>query len=386
MPFRPTTWLPWARLINAIYSSFPQTGDMEKASFITRPMSVLLDGVRGLAALAVLCGHAVQIGIYDGYYPLSRTVQHNAVIVFFVLSGLVIAHSVQRRHASLSDYTAARVARIVPVAAMAVGFSLVVSLYGEAAGFGYPWPGADLRNVLLPLVFLSESVIGASLVWNPPFWSLVYEVWYYALFGAAVFLRRRERWLWCALLALIAGWKVLLLMPVWLIGAALAQETRRLPLRSAPVAIAAGIGLGWLASGWAEPVSQAFSAYSGLHILALGFSQYVLTDMLLGIGVAVIFLGCAPVAERYAGALEKARGPLAWLAGCSFTLYVVHWPLLLVLRGHGLVAGDNALAFAAIMAGVVALCGVMAALVERRSPQIKAWLLGRVARRVLQPA
>jgi peptidoglycan/LPS O-acetylase OafA/YrhL len=359
---------------------------MENASFVNRPMSILLDGVRGLAALAVLCGHAVQIGIYDGWYPFSRTVQHNAVIVFFVLSGLVIAHSVQRRHASLPDYAAARVARIVPVAVLAVGFSLLVSLYGDAARFGYPWPGADMQNVVLPLFFLSESVIGASLVWNPPYWSLVYEVWYYALFGAAVFLHGRTRWLWCALLALIAGWKVLLLLPVWLIGAALAGETRRLPLRSAPLGIAVGAGLGWLASSSAEPVSQMFSAVSGLHILELGFSQYVLTDILLGIGVALIFMGCAPLADKFAGVLERMRAPLVWIAGCSFTLYVLHWPLLLVLRGHGLVAGDNPLVFAAIMAGVVALCGAMASLVERRSPKIKAWLLARGSGRALQPA
>lgn len=58
-------------------------------------MSIVLDIVRGMAAIAVLIGHAVQLGIYSGPWPFEFSLQHNAVIVFFVSSGILITNSLQ---------------------------------------------------------------------------------------------------------------------------------------------------------------------------------------------------------------------------------------------------------------------------------------------------
>ena len=387
MQSRVVTWPPWARLINPIYSSFIHPWAMQEQTFITRPMSLMLDAVRALAALVVLVGHAVQIGIYGGYFPFSIDMQHNAVIVFFVLSGLVIARAVQQRHTTLFDYALARAVRIVPTAVLAVAFSAVAAMYGQVIGMAYPWPGAEFANVLLPLVFLSESIIGSSLVWNPPFWSLCYEVWFYAIFGATMFLKGRVRILSVLLLTSGAGFKVLLLMPVWLTGVALAGTTYSKPMSigAGAFAISAALFVGFCVSANSELMAHVFAGLLGVDTLDLGFSQTALTDLILGLCVASVFLGLSPFASCSASLLEKTRGPIAWLAGCSFTIYVIHWPLLLVLRGHGLVAGESVLGFAAILAGVVAFCGALASVTERRSTELRAWLIAKRAQRGLSP-
>lgn len=43
---------------------------MDRKTFITPAMSILLDAVRAAAALLVLGGHAVQTKLYIGAYPL----------------------------------------------------------------------------------------------------------------------------------------------------------------------------------------------------------------------------------------------------------------------------------------------------------------------------
>ena len=74
--------------------------------------SVFLDGLRVLAALTVFAGHCVLL-LYHGGFPLAG---HVAVIVFFVLSGYVIAYStLSRPGMSAKRYTVARLSRLYSV-------------------------------------------------------------------------------------------------------------------------------------------------------------------------------------------------------------------------------------------------------------------------------
>ena len=105
--------------------------------FITAPLSVTLDLVRFLAALVVLVCHAAQAKLYSGRFPDIPLAQHYAVVVFFVLSGLVITASVQRRRTSFGQYAIARAARILPVSVAAMAFAtsafvIVTALGGSA--------------------------------------------------------------------------------------------------------------------------------------------------------------------------------------------------------------------------------------------------------------
>ena len=114
-----------------------------------------------------------------------------AVDVFFVLSGFVIAHVCATREHDLRDYVISRTARIYSVAIPALILTAIVDAIGireNAATYQGPFqafsPGLIIRSVF----FIGEQ-------WNAhrfpgsngPYWSLGFEVWYYATFGAFLF-------------------------------------------------------------------------------------------------------------------------------------------------------------------------------------------------------
>lgn len=358
---------------------------MTDAGFINRPMSIALDAVRGLAALVVLLGHIEQHGIYTGTWPFSDVLQHQAVVVFFVLSGLVIANSAFRRSATLADYVLARVARIMPVAIFGVLFSLAAWLIGDwydldVIATARPVQDPDLAAVILPLLFLSEAEWATGLIWNSPYWSLVHEVWYYALFGASFYLCGWKRLAVLALLVPLAGVRMLLLFPVWLCGAALARYAPVRPVRemtalaclfSAVVAMAAAhhYQLVWapFLDALAKPLSD------NLYLTRLAIS-----DTLLAMGVALGFLGLRPLADQRAELLDRLEPPIRWLAECSFTIYIIHWPILNLLHGFGVTVGGNLVLLLGLMAVIVAFCGQVARLTEHRRGKVRRWLQTRL--------
>lgn len=362
---------------------------MAEPGFLSRPLSLALDAVRGLAAVVVLMGHAVQLGLYTGPWPFDISLQHNAVVVFFVLSGLVIANSAFRRPSSLADYAIARLARVGPMVPVAVAAGLIA--WGLAQLDGAPisdvggpaYTTASLSAVVLPLLLLSETPFGVGPLWNAPFWSLVCEVWFYALFGVAFYLRGWRRVVVLALVATVAGFKVLLLLPIWLLGVALARwaPAGGLSPSRGLILLLAGLITGMVATSLQLTLNLLFADALGVPSSSLGFAQVVLADTLFGLGVVLCFLGLKPLAEQRAALVERLRPQIAWLAECSFTLYLVHFPLLMLARHYGVSAGDNPLLFAAALALIVALAGQVAKLTEHRRPQVRRWLADRWAAR-----
>jgi peptidoglycan/LPS O-acetylase OafA/YrhL len=338
------------------------------SAFINRPMSITLDLVRASAALAVLVGHSVQLGLYTGAWPFTVMLQHNAVVVFFVLSGLVIATSIERKKMTLPDYVIARCARVLPVALFAMVFTLtafVIAVKLAPQSIAIEDFNHLTARIVLPLFFLSESQIGLGAVWNAPYWSLCYEVWYYAIFAAAFLLRGRPRILWIALLALMAGFKILILLPIWFMGVWLAH--RRANNGAAKLAavgyLIAGLLIAVVTTADAEPIAQMLFQATGL---SLGFSEHVLTDLLLGVAVTLCLIGTRPLADKAAGILQFCEGPIRSAAGMSFTLYVLHWPLLLLLRSFSITGGESLPAFLGLLGAICLFCAIVATLIERK--------------------
>lgn len=349
-----------------------------KEPFVTPRMAVWLDLIRAAAALAVLLGHAVQVTGYNGYFPFTIALQQNAVIVFFVLSGLLIAHSAERSP-SLRSYAIARVSRIVPVSVGAVAVSLAVGwvdtrlnaapLFPVDAAWGDPSAG------LGALLFLSEGY-WPSFALNPPYWSLCYEVWFYALFGAAMFLKGRAQVLWLALLCLAAGVNVLLLLPCWLVGVCLHRRGTGLPLRWSRLAVA-------LAGASLFVVHHFANALLELLVKAapwdLDYSLYALSYLVLAACIAIGLMGLRTLAEQGLTVPARWQPPIRYLAGMSFSLYLLHWPVLKLLALMGVRVGGNPFALLAVMTIGIALAAGFAALTEHRRPAARAWLERRYA-------
>ena len=349
---------------------------MRQASFITRPLSVWLDLVRALAALAVVIGHAKQIHVYTGAFPFSMFFQKNAVVVFFVLSGMVIAASVDRDRKTLGHFALARVSRIVPVAWAAIGVSLTVAVL-DAAMPGGPLFIEDLRwaephELLRAALFLTESYT-TNFPPNAPFWSLSYEVWFYALFAAATYLSGPTRAIWLVALAAIAGPNILLLLPVWLVGVVLV----RTPLATrVPASVAGGFVLLAIAALFVAPLAamDVFRLLRPLLPWSLGSSLYVLTDFLLALALAAGFAGLRTLSSRGLVAPARAEPAIRWGANLSFSLYLLHWPLLKLVHMAGLTAGSNPFAFAAIVAGIVAVSSAFATITEHKRYAVRGWI------------
>ena len=79
---------------------------------MNRPFSIYLDVVRFTAAVLVYLWHSNQRFLVESALPASNY-GHSSVIVFFVLSGFVIAYVTDTKESSLSVYSASRIARVL---------------------------------------------------------------------------------------------------------------------------------------------------------------------------------------------------------------------------------------------------------------------------------
>jgi len=308
----------------------------------------------------------------------------------------VIAASALHRPTTFARFAIARMARILPVSLAALAFAtlafIIVTTLGGSPQHTDTYGQLSLRGTILPLLFLSESPWGAGPVWNPPYWSLCYEVWYYALFGAAVFLRGPMRIVTLCAFALLAGPRILLMLPVWLVGVTLVltPAARRAGPAAGAALLAAGLAGAWFHTEFVMPGLHLMRALAHPFEAQLSFSRFALSDFLLALCVAAACAGLRALATRWPAPSRLVAAPARVLAGFSFTLYLFHWPLLLVAKSVGITAGPSLPGFAAEIAIIVAFCYAISLGTEQQRDRVRAlleWhLLNRSRRGVSQPA
>lgn len=149
-----------------------------------------IDWLRFLAAFSVVfChirgGHFVEYGMLDPgsknivtflFFAASR-LGHEAVVLFFALSGMLVGGKLIERAVSgnlnLSSYFIDRFFRIY------VPYFPILLISGLVASKSF-----DTQNFFVNLAGL-QGVYGGVFVWNNSLWSLSYEIWFYILAGAA---------------------------------------------------------------------------------------------------------------------------------------------------------------------------------------------------------
>ena len=350
--------------------------------FLTRPLSTVLDFVRFASAFLVVLGHAVQLQLWAGPFPFDTRMQHYCVVVFFVLSGLVISTSVIGRRSGLGAFSVSRLSRIAPVAVPSVLFSTLAAyvLAGPHRVLIDNSPDdliAIARQVLIPMAFVSARPEFAGPVWNPPYWSLCYEVWFYILFAFAWYLRGWQRVVAMTISALCAGPTILMLGPVWMMGAALTHVPtfRRVPGWLAPCVLAACAAAGW----WVLGVDQYWKVLlRGRTGFNLSWSEWMVSDLAMGAIVALAFAALRPMSARVAPLLARLAPLASVSAGFSFTLYLFHWPLLELAQSWGLGHLHNVWAFAALLAAILAVCFGISRVTEHQSPRLRRWISARI--------
>ena len=316
-------------------------------------LSVYFEIVRFTAALVVLLSHAWPI-----FFPASPLPWpgHDAVVVFFVLSGYVISHASETKDTTLWRYVLSRTSRILCVTIPALLLGAVVAVYVGT-------PAADIAiPSLLNAVFLGQSwTLNVGPPENAPYWSLCYEVWYYAIFGAAFYLTGSKRWIAIAVASLLAGPKILLLMPCWLIGVALHRNISRFRRSNVEAAyLFIGSAIVYLVFFWFD-ASIAIRRYleAPLILFYLRASNQFIGDTILAIVVALNFIAVAKFQENSTHALVRIRPVAAWFAGATLSFYLFHYPLLQFSKANGY---TGALSLVAL----IGMLFLLASVTERR--------------------
>ena len=124
------------------------------------------------------------------------------MIVFFVLSGFVIAYVTDGHDRTLADFTLNRLSRLWSVALPALVFGVVLfHVAGRSVFSPEPAEGGTWLRTGVNVLFIGQAwFLNVAPPLNGPFWSLNYEAWFYAIFGAWVYLqpppepRLRLRW------------------------------------------------------------------------------------------------------------------------------------------------------------------------------------------------
>src|SRR5215831_1518283 len=260
---------------------------------MTTPMpkafSVYLDAVRFTAACLVYLYHSNQRWLVEPVLPASHY-GHSSVIVFFVLSGYVIAYITATKEGKWQDYTASRLSRVFSVAIPAIALTIVLDAVGRQlvpSAYGYPFDWFGLR-VLASLLMLDEVwFVSITAFSNVPYWSICYESWYYVAFGILTFVRRSWAWPLLLVLALALGPKIALLAPIWAMGVllyrwrGLAEISERLGWILVLVSTAGIVIVHWV--GFDEMAGSWFTSLVGKETFEqFTFSRFFIGDYVLG--------------------------------------------------------------------------------------------------------
>jgi peptidoglycan/LPS O-acetylase OafA/YrhL len=302
------------------------------------------------------------------------------LVLFFVLSGFLLsrpwfAAALEGRPApDVLRYARSRVARIAPAYYAALIGSIAL-LWGLAGTPGVRLPPASE----LPLFFVfGQNFSPASVMkLDPPMWSLAVEVSFYLLLPLLGWLavrlpprRRMQALIPLALLVvgLVYNWSIAgrglsmtftktlaAMLPYFAVGmlGALAVHRRTLGAGARRALMAGGLAL--------VLVDATTKAAVPANDIDVGDSFAIVRDLPSAIGFAIII---ATVAATPAGRVLGSR-VLASLGAISYGLYLWHVPILLFMRGHGLLPLDPVLGTLAALGPVLAVSTLSWVALER---------------------
>ena len=325
-----------------------------------RDRLLALDGLRGVAAFIVVLHHlllmaepvskpsgAQDVGSawwFAESTPLKLlTAGHEAVLVFFVLSGLVVAlPAVKRVDFSWPGLVASRFVRLFLPAWASIVVATALMLVVPRVPWqvtGGSWLARQVEDDWRWQNLVAEwSLMISSVPQNNVLWTLRWELAFSLLLPGYLVLAMalRRRWLPTGALAVglsvagaVAGIEALTYLPVFFLGTLLAVRLRSFERWSESRA-ARRVLLGVLAAGGVVLIAEWLLA----PVVPLGTDG---SHALIGLSTlgAVGVVTAAAGATGFRGLLE--RSVPQFLGRISFSLYLVHLP---VLASLGFLLGD----------------------------------------------
>lgn len=296
--------------------------------------SLYFDIVRILAAFMVYLYHSNQRDVVQQILPLSNY-GHSAVVVFFVLSGFVIAFVADKKERTPVAYFAARISRVFSVALPAVFLTVLLdSITRLYTNLDYPFDQHGLRLAISSMMLNEVWFLSVTHFSNVPYWSITYEFWYYIIFGLGIFIGGRKGLLIALAVGIMIGPKLLLLFPVWYSGVWLYRSNlfssksklAMLNVFGSTIILIIAFHIVELQS-----VMQSFLQDligQDLH-RELTFSKFFLSDYILALLIVVNFASVRRLGEVVSFDHYAMDSLIKSLAGYTFTFYLMHQPLFL---------------------------------------------------------
>ncbi len=316
-----------------------------------------IEGLRGIAILLVLLFHAGLPWTPGGFI---------GVDVFFVISGFLITGKLWRESQqpgglNIAKFYAWRIRRLLPAALVAVALISLVGLLIAA-----PLDRSELAadGAASALSIANMRFIGSVDYFAPTsspspflhFWSLSVEEQFYLVWPALIVLLTwrggsSRRLIAALLIGVVASFA----LSVWLTDASPARAFYLLPTRVWQL----GVG-GLLALIGVMGTSHRAGALAWAGLAAVVVAGVALTAEMPYPGLAALLPTAGAVALLYGGAAPSgparllAAAPLRFLGKISYSLYLWHWPLLVL----PLIFLERALTGVEIVASVAAAIGV----------------------------
>ncbi|MDR7079140.1 peptidoglycan/LPS O-acetylase OafA/YrhL [Neobacillus niacini] len=326
------------------YSNFSKANKLLEGN-----VSIFLDLVRGISAILVVMEH-LSSRLFVGYGNLENPnllvkflyllnfLGNPAVIIFFVLSGLFISRSVLiavfENIWSWKSYLINRFSRLFIVLIPALILTFILdSFASNFLGYeSYDNSFSNLKEFIGNLLFLQGVFVGFYGS-NAPLWSLSYEFWYYMLFPLLIglFINKTKinkfiYFLFSCIIISTIGIQINSYFVIWLIGPfiLLLPRIKLLIQRFFPVLSLILV----LVAMTIHPLvmtGRLFSDKEYKDLMSL-FGVNLFVGLAFGLLVYTLLHSIpARIREvdlRWLGKISKL------FAGFSFSLYLIHYPII----------------------------------------------------------
>ncbi|MCC6689210.1 MAG: acyltransferase [Saprospiraceae bacterium] len=370
---------------------------------MNRERFIYLDLIRGIAALLVFYGHLR--AIYFMGYPFQNHkgsalksfyfitgFGHEAVMIFFVLSGFFIAktinNSIKANNWSFSSYIFSRFVRLWDVLIPAI---VLGAIFDNLTLFFFPESNIVLGKILympdimpqdkttvsiaIANIFFLQGILSPTYGSNGALWSLANEFWYYMLFPLLLFTVKKDyqfkKRLLLALFALIISYFIgktfFLYFLVWLFGVIVFYLS---PFRVKFCRF-------WLI------ISLVSTIFILTQIRLANFPIYF-NDFTLGISFAVFVFFITKLKKTPGRFLSKLS---EFLSNISYTLYLIHLPALVFICSFfdltlKQFSCTNLLYYIALSFVIIVYAYVIWYIFERNTSKIKILILSGISKSI----
>lgn len=323
----------------------------------------VVDGLRGVAALFVVLHHVWQYSVTDpdssapGWFRIFNVLEYGsfAVAVFIVVSGLCLMLPALRHGASLGpgglgEFARRRSRRILPpyFAMLALAMVLIALVPALRRVSSTPWnitlPSFSVGNVTSHLLMVHNWFADWEYAFNPPLWTIALEFQIYFVFALLLLPVWRR---WGPVVTL--GTATAVMAVPWALGRGFARPWMLVLFVFGMIAASVITGVGAAASWrtavpWrpvagaaivAVPVVVAVSRRLDSEELALAL-QHVTVGIATAAGLIVMAGGGGGRRQRGGVARFLAWRPVRSLGLFSFSLYLVHYPIVALVTIVGI--------------------------------------------------